>query len=48
MRPALLAVLGVIERGLDALSRAEDRVLMRRFLKDHPEVRIRNPWTDGT
>lgn len=39
----LLAVLRVVEAGLDRLSVASDRVLLREFLNDHPEVTIRYP-----
>ena len=39
MRP-LLAALGVLEAGLDRLSRAHDRVALRQFLKAHPDVRF--------
>jgi hypothetical protein len=46
MRAVLLAVLDVLERGLARIDRAHDRVAMRRFLKQHPEVIPH--WTDGT
>ena len=46
LRP-LLAALGVLEAGLDRLSRAQDRVVMRRFLRDNPGVTF-HPWNDGT
>jgi hypothetical protein len=47
MRSVLLLALDVLERGLDWLSLAQDRVAMRKFLKDHPDVTV-HPWTDGT
>ena len=43
LRTGLLVALGVLEAGLDRLSRAQDRVALRRFLKDHPEVTIHYP-----
>lgn len=46
MRAVLLVALSFVERGLDYLSRANDRVVLRQFLKDHPDVTVY--WTDGT